>query len=138
MPSLEEVYGRLRSKKHEKSEIQRAFKDELVSNPRYLEVDEQLKKLKEEKKSIENQAWATASADAQKLDLLNLDIESDREMLSDLALNMYAKGQTVEIIDEMKVRWLPKFTVSFKKDDVMQEERPSTVAASVPEPDFAA
>ena len=138
MPSLEEVYGRLRDKKREKSEIQKAFKDELVNNPRYQQVAEQLKTLKEEKKSIENQAWASASADAQKLDLLTLDIESDKEMLSDLALNMYTKGQTVEIVDEHNTRWLPKFSVAFKKDDVMQEERPSKQAVEVPEPDFAA
>jgi hypothetical protein len=138
MPSLEEVYGRLRAKKHEKSEIQRAFKDELVGNPRYQEISEQLTKLKQEKKTIEIHAWASASADAQKIDLLSLDIESDREMLSGLALNLYAKGETVEIVDEMKVRWLPKFSVSFKKDDVLQEERTSITALSVPEPEFAA
>lgn len=138
MPSLEEVYGRLRAKKHEKQEIQKAFKDELANNPRHQQISEQLKTLKEEKKSIENQAWASASADAQKLDLLTLDIESDKELLSDLSLNMYAKGETVEIVDEFNTRWVPKFAVSFKKDDVMQEERPSAKAEEVREPDFAA
>ena len=60
-------------------------------------------------------------------------------MLSDMALNMYTKGQTVEIVDEHNTRWLPKFSVSFKKDDVLQEERTSAAAAvPVPEPDFAA
>ena len=138
MPSLQEVHERLRAKKREKSEIQKAFKDELANNPRYQQVTEQLKTLKEEKKSIENQAWASASADAQKLDLLTLDIASDREMLSDLALNMYAKGQAVEIVDEMNVRWVPKFSVAFKKDDEAQEERASKPAAEALEPDFAA
>lgn len=137
MPSLEEVHGRLRAKAREKSELQKAFKDELASHPRYQQVVEQFKALKEEKKSIENQTWAASSADAQKLDLLTLDIKSDREMLSDLALNLYVKGQTVEILDERQVRWIPKFSVSFKKDDEMQEERPSS-AVEVPEPDFAA
>lgn len=138
MPSLEEVYGRMRAKKREKSEIQKAFKDELANNPRYQQVAEQLKTLKEEKKSLENQAWASASADAQKLDLLALDIKSDQEMLSDLALNMYTKGETVEIVDEFNVRWVPKFNVAFKKDDEMQEERPSKPAVEALEPDFAA
>ncbi len=136
MPSLEEVHGRLRVKAREKSELQKAFKDELANNPRYQQIAEQLKVLKEEKKSIENQTWAASSADAQKLDLLALDIKSDKEMLSELALNMYVKGETVQIIDELQTRWVPKFAVSFKKDDEMQEERPSH-AAEVPEPDFA-
>lgn len=138
MPNLQEVHDRLRAKKREKSEIQKAFKDELANNPRYQQVAEQLKTLKEEKKSIENQAWASASADAQKLDLLTLDIQSDREMLSDIALNMYTKGETVEIVDAQNVRWVPKFSVAFKKDDEAQEERPSKAAAEALEPDFAA
>ena len=138
MPSLEEVHGRLRVKAREKSELQKAFKDELANNPRYQQISEQLKVLKEEKKSIENQGWAASSADAQKLDLLALDIKSDREMLSELALNMYVKGETVQIVDEYNARWVPKFAVSFKKDDEMQEEHSSKTAAEVHEPDFAA
>lgn len=137
MPSLEEVHGRLRVKAREKSELQKAFKDELANNPRYQQIAEQLKVLKEEKKSIENQVWAASSADAQKLDLLALDIKSDREMLSELALNMYVKGETVQIVDEYQARWVPKFAVTFKKDDEAQEERTSA-AAQVHEPDFAA
>ena len=138
MPSLEEVHGRLRVKAREKSDLQKVFKDELANNPRYQQIAEQLKVLKEEKKSIENQVWAASSADAQKLDLLALDIKSDREMLSEMALNMYVKGETVQIVDEYNARWVPKFAVSFKKDDEMQEERSSKAAAQVPEPDFAA
>jgi hypothetical protein len=137
MPSLQEVHERLRAKKREKSEIQKAFKDELINNPRFQQVSDQLKSLKEEKKSIENQAWASASQEADKLDLLTLDITADKELLSDIALNMYAKGETVEVIDEYNTRWVPSFAVSFKKDDVLQEELPSKKPAEVLEPDFA-
>jgi|GEM_PF-481621 len=134
MPSLQEVHARLRAKKREKSEIQKAFKDELVNNPRYQQISEQLKTLKEEKKSIENQAWAAASTDAEKLDLLSLDITSDKVLLSDIALNMYTKGETVEIVDEHNTRWVPSFAVNFKKDDELQEERPSMKPAEALEP----
>jgi hypothetical protein len=128
MPSLQEVHARLRSKKKERSDLQKAFKDELAGHPRYGQVVEEFKRLKEEKRSIENQVWAAASADAQKLDLLSLDIKSDREMLSSIALTMYAKGETVEIVDEHQVRWVPAFTVSFKKEDTSQEEPASDKA----------
>lgn len=139
MPSLEEVYGRLRDKKREKSEIQKSFKDELANHPRYQQVVDEFKRLKEEKKSIENQTWAAASADAQKLDLLTLDIASDREMLSDIALTMYADGKTVEIVDEQNVKWVPKFSVSFKKEDSLEGESGSARADQVVqnEPEFA-
>lgn len=122
---LKELHGRLRSKKLEASEIKKAFKDELANNPHYQQLTEQMAMLREEKKSIENQTWASASADAQKLDLLTLDIKADKEQLADVALDMYAKGETVEIIDEYNRRWDPKFSVAFKKNDdpVPPEER---------------
>lgn len=136
MPNLEEVYGRLKAKKREKGELQRSFRDELAQHPRYPQLVEQLAQLKEEKKAIENQVRAGSSADAEKIDLLTLDIKSDREMLSGIALTMYARGQQVEIVDEQNVRWVPSFTVAFKKEDALQEES-APAAAAEPEPAFA-
>ena len=69
---------------------------------------------------------------------MDVDLASDREMLSDLALNRYVKGQSVEILDEMNVRWLPKFSVTFKKEDAVQEELASKKPVEALEPDFAA
>lgn len=139
MPTLEEVFSRLNAKKREKSDLQKAFKDALVHDTRHAKVVEELKRLREEKKSIENQAWAAASADAQKLDLLALDISSDREMLSSMALTMYASGKTVEVVDEYNTRWLPNFSVTFKKDDALKEESAprGEKEVPVPEPQFA-
>lgn len=139
MPTLQEVFSRLNAKKKEKSGLQKAFKDELANDPRHAQVVEELKRLREEKKSIEARAWAAAAADAQKLDLLSLDIKSDREMLSSLALAMYAAGKTVEIVDEQNVRWLPEFAVTFKKEDALKEEGAPRSEEAVParEPEFA-
>lgn len=116
MANLEEVYHRIRDKKRQRAEIQRMFKDELAGEPRYQEVVDKMKALRDEKKSIENAAYARASKDAEKLDLLKLDIKSDQEMLSDIAINMYTKGESVEVVDEFNTRWVPNFNVRFVKD----------------------
>lgn len=129
MPSLEEVYNRIKVKKRERTEISRMFKDELAQNERYQEIVEEVKKLREEKKSIENQAYAMAVKDAEKMDLLKLDIKSDQEMLSDIAINMYTEGKTVEVIDENNTRWVPTFNVKFTKDDSIPEEKPAVELA---------
>lgn len=118
MLSLETLHERLKAKKREKKEIMKAFKDELAHNPRHAQIVEQLSILKEEKKSIESQVWAGASKDAQKLDELTLDIKSDKELLSEVALNMYVKGETVEVIDQKtNERYVPLFSVEMKKDE---------------------
>lgn len=139
MPNLEEVYRRMQDKKRERREIDRAFKDELAQHPRYPQLIEELQKLREEKKSIEGQVYAAANADAVKLDVLKLDIKTDRQMLSDIALNLYADGKTVEIVDENNTRWVPSFSVAFKKEESsMEETSPERVEpAPLPEPEFA-
>jgi hypothetical protein len=115
MPQLNEVYQRMQEKKKERREIAKSFQDELKHDTRYQEVVDQLAVLKEEKKSIENRVKAASALDAQKLDTLKLDIAGDREMLSDIALTMYASGEEVAIIDRDNNRYDPVWNVSFKK-----------------------
>jgi ethanolamine utilization protein EutQ (cupin superfamily) len=129
--NLQDVHARIRQKRKESSEIKRSIADELANNPRYQQLVEEIKKLKEEKKSFENQAWAAASHDAEKLDLLKLDIASDKQVLSDVALNMYVAGEKVEVIDENNTRWVPNFSVTFTKDkDSVPDDVPAKTAAS--------
>lgn len=128
MASLEEVHARIRAKKKERSEISRMFKDELASEPRYQEIIDKMKALRDEKKSIENAAYTRAAKDAEKLDLLKLDIKSDQEMLSDIAITMYTEGKTVEVVDEYNTRWVPSFSVRFSKDTENVEAHAPAVA----------
>ncbi len=124
MQSLKEIHDRLEQKKKESSEIKKMFKESLEHNETYQALLEKLKVMKEEKKSIENEAWRQSSRDADRLDLLKLDIKSDKEVLSDIALNMYVAGKTVEIVDEEKqARWVPQFSVRFKKEETEGEEK---------------
>jgi endonuclease III-like uncharacterized protein len=116
MPDLKDVHARMRQKQKEQSEIKKMFKDTLLHDAKYQEILDTVKKLREQKKSIENQAWASSRTEADKLDLLALDIKSDKEMLASIALNMYVAGKTVEVVDEYNTRWVPQFSVTFTKD----------------------
>jgi polynucleotide 5'-kinase involved in rRNA processing len=120
----------MRAKRKEQSEIKKMFKDSLAHDAHYQELLAQIKKLREEKKSIENAAWAQSRGDAEKLDLLSLDIKSDKQVISDIALNMYVAGQTVEVVDENQTRWVPNFSVTFIKDAEGVEEKSKTPQAA--------
>ncbi|OGL72026.1 hypothetical protein A3C17_04545 [Candidatus Uhrbacteria bacterium RIFCSPHIGHO2_02_FULL_53_13] len=113
--SLAETYNELQEKQREKRELTQGFKDELASNTRYIAIQNDMKKLRAEKKAIENDAYAHNMKDYQRLEDLKTDIKSDRELLSDLALNMYLSNETVEVVDEKNQRWIPEFSVRFHK-----------------------
>ena len=115
MAKLEEVYQRLEANKKRKREIGKMLKDELEHNARYQEILEEMKALREEKKGIEQDVKAS-TPDFGEIEDLKIDIASDQEVLADIALNMYIKEETVEIIDEYDQAWYPVFKVAFKKD----------------------
>jgi hypothetical protein len=117
MQSLNEIHKTLETKRREMRELNRMFRDELKHSSEYQEVVDELNTLKEKKKTIESAIRASSQAALANLDLLKLDVKSYTEMLSDVALNKYAAHEDIEIVDDENVRWLPSFTVKFKKED---------------------
>ena len=104
MPKLEEVHGRLVTKKKQRREIKSSMQDELRNNASYMKICEEIEGLKEKKKSIENEVFAR-EVDKARLEELKVDI----------ALNMYVNQEPVEILDEYNSKWVPVFKVQFKK-----------------------
>jgi len=116
MQTLDEVYKRLETNKKKRKELNKMMKDELSSQQRYQEIQEEMTTLREEKKGIENEVRST-SGNLSELDELKIEITTDMELLSDIALNMYTNEQTVEIVDEYDNKWYPQFKVTFKKSN---------------------
>ena len=114
MQSLQEIHNRLQTKKKERRELKQSFQDELRNNQRYMEILDEMEKLRAEKKAIENEIRAR-ELDAAKLDELKVDIQSDTVLLADIALTMYVQQEPVEIVDDLNIRWVPAFSVRFKK-----------------------
>ena len=112
--TLHEVHARLKEKKAKKRDMNSMVNDQLSVNPRYQEIVEEMTKLREEKKAIENEL--RTPSDLQELEGLKMDIRGDHEMLADIALNLYIANEPVEILDEYNVKWVPVFAVRFKRD----------------------
>jgi len=118
MAKLEETFQRIQEIKKEQHSIKQAYKDVLVVSPQYKEVTDELNTLKARKKQIEQDVKSEFSNEFTKLDDLKIDLDSENELLSDLALNQLMKGETVEINDEEKqIRYEPVFSVKFRKAD---------------------
>ncbi|MEA3249541.1 MAG: hypothetical protein U9Q03_04245 [Patescibacteria group bacterium] len=136
MQNLQEIHRRLEELKRRRRELNRMFKDELAQNEQYQKIVEDLKVLREKKKSIENAAKVACFSEADELDRIKEQVASEREMMTDVALNMYVEGKTVEIVDE-DARYVPQFSVKFKKEKSgYQEEAAVERAESHPDRNF--
>ncbi len=115
MKDLQEVFSRLQVSKKRKKDIAAMYKDALDNTPGYKEIVDELKTMREKKKQIETVIRESMSKEIIELEDLKVDIESDTELLSDIALAQFVKGETVEVSDEYENQYEPTFVVKFKK-----------------------
>jgi hypothetical protein len=115
MANLQEVWSRMQKAKKKQKEIRAAYKEALANSVDYGKIVEDLKTLREKKRKIEMDVRADFSSEFAELDNLKADAETDMEMLSDMALNTYVKGETVQVTDEFENKYEPVFFVKFKR-----------------------
>jgi len=115
MPNIQEVFNRLNETKKEQRVIKTAYRDALGNSHKYQEVLGKLSALKEEKKKIEEVIRDEFRSEFDKLDHLKQEIENDKLILSDLAINQIVKGEMIEITDDKMNKYEPIFSVRFKK-----------------------
>lgn len=105
----------MRETKKKQKDIRSAYKDALVTSQEYQEITDKLKTLRERKKQLEATIKADFSGEFTKLDDMQVDLESDAALLSDIAMSQLMKGETVEVEDEYSNKYEPIFSVKFKK-----------------------
>lgn len=115
MENIQEIFNRVQETKRKQKEIKSAYRDALANSEEHKKISEEIKTLKERKKKIEEMIKSDFNSEFAKLDGLKLDIETDNILLSDLALNTYAKGEKIEIKDQYENQYEPVFSVRFKK-----------------------
>ncbi len=112
---LTSVFKRIQDKKKEQRDLKSMYRDALSVHGEYQKVLEELEDLKIKKKQIEAGIKADFKEEFDKLEGLKLNIASDNQLLSDLALNQFVSGELTKLVDENKVEYEPIFTVKFKK-----------------------
>jgi predicted nuclease with TOPRIM domain len=115
MPDLKEVLVRIREKKKERKEVHNVYRDLLAQSKPYQEVVDQLNQLKAKKLQLEHTLQSQCSKEIETAERLALDIKNDNQVLSDMALTKFMKGETIELTDENDVKYEPVFKVTFKK-----------------------
>lgn len=112
---LQEIYNRITETKKEIREIKSMYSDALKNSQEYQRINDEIKALKDRKKKIEDSIKDDFSSEFHKLDTLKVGLENDKMLLSDAALTMITKGESIEIVDDKEQKYEPVFSVKFKK-----------------------
>lgn len=115
MQQLQEVFNRIQQAKKKKKDLETAYKDALKTSQEYEEIQDKLKTSRERKKQIEQTVREQFQHELTQLEDLKIDIASDMEALTDIAMTQLMKGETIELKDEYENTYEPVFKISFKK-----------------------
>jgi predicted nuclease with TOPRIM domain len=115
MNSIQEIFSKIKEKQKEQKLIKSLYRDALANSQEYQGVIEDIKSLKDKKKKIEENLKDELSSEMEKLYSIKVDIESDKELLSQATLTKILKGEEIEITDEYNNKYEPIFNVRFKK-----------------------
>ena len=113
--SIQEIFNVIKEKKEKLKDLRVVCKDLLAASEEYKDLEEQMKKMREKKKKVISMVNEQCASEITKIEDIKIDIESDEEMLNDLAINKYAKGESIELKDKYDNTYEPIFSVKFKK-----------------------
>lgn len=115
MSQLQDVFHRIQDFKREQKKISKIYRDVLSQKGEYQSIVDEMKTMRERKQQIKDAVEMELSSEMDKLDKIKMEIETDNEMLSDMALNHVAKGEPIKITDKYENEYEPIFKVRFKK-----------------------
>ncbi|MBU0661368.1 hypothetical protein KKG22_04305 [Patescibacteria group bacterium] len=115
MQNIQEVFARVQENKKQLKDLKASYNDALDMTSGYKEIAEELKTLREKKKQVEAQVKEQFINEFTQMEDLKIDIQSDMELISDIAMTQIMKGETVDITDKYDNQYEPIFKVSFKK-----------------------
>ncbi len=115
MSKLNEIFVRQQEIRREKRIIQETYKDALSNSRAYQQALEGFKEMQGKRKQVELEIQQDFSSEFNKLDRLKQEQKDNQDLMSDIALTMYAKGQEVALTDEYDTVYEPEFKVAFKK-----------------------
>ncbi|EKD58373.1 MAG: hypothetical protein ACD_56C00141G0003 [uncultured bacterium] len=117
MQNIQEVFNHIREMKKEQKDLRDMYKDALVQADEYEEIVEKITVLREKKKEIETRIQAQLGRAYEKLEDLKREVDTEKEMMNDIAISTLMKGETVVVKDEFDNDYEPNWKVAFKKSN---------------------
>jgi len=115
MKDIQEVFRRVQKLKGEQKDLRKQYKEALISSLENQEISEKIKSLRQRKKQIELSIRQGMESEIRRLEDVGIDIESDLELISDLAMTKLMKGETIKVTDDQNSEYEPVLVVKFRK-----------------------
>lgn len=115
MNDLPSVMKRIKAAKSKRQDLNRLVRDMLDQSISYKKLTDELTELRAKKKRIENEVRSECASELQEAEKLAQSIKADTQLLTDIALTKFMKGESIEVVDENDTKYEPVFKVSFKK-----------------------
>lgn len=114
MATIREVIDRLEANKQERKILKETIAQALEANGPWVKARDEVREEKARLKQIEMRVLTDYAGEVEQLEKLNLEIKNDNEVLSDMALTLFMKGENIEIENKGK-KWKPEIKVLFKQ-----------------------
>jgi len=115
MQDIQEIFNRVQDAKKKKKDLETTYKDALGTSLEYQEMKDQLKVLRDKKKRLETTIREQFASEFTQLEDIKIDIASDMELITDIAVTRMMKGESIAIKDKDDNEYEPIFKISFKK-----------------------
>lgn len=115
MQDIQEVYNRIQEKKKERKRIKQMLKDGLDASTPYREKKDEMEKIKAKKKELENGIFASYQTETRELEALDEELKAEQQVMDDIALTLYMKGESIIFKNENDEEYEPLFKVKYKK-----------------------
>ncbi|OGH67486.1 MAG: hypothetical protein A3J66_03575 [Candidatus Magasanikbacteria bacterium RIFCSPHIGHO2_02_FULL_47_14] len=115
MQDLQAVFLRIQENKRKLKDLRGTYKEALNGVEEYKRLQEELETMREKKKGIEQVTREQFSHECTQMEDLKIDIASDEELMSDIAMTELMSGKTIEVKDKDEQEYEPVINVKFKK-----------------------
>jgi len=115
MNELNDVFKRINETKKEKKKVNDIYREALANSKPYQDALAAFNETKAKKQQVEAALKAELRAELDQIEKFKQSMDADTEMLSDMALTKFMKGETIEVTDEHDAKYEPVFRVKFKR-----------------------
>lgn len=112
---MQEVFDKIQEQKQTRKEIGREYRDALAQTNSYVDLKEEIKKMRDKKKSIESAVQAEMGSRFEEFEKSSREIENLEQMLTDIAMTNLMNGESINLKDKNNAEYEPSYKITFKK-----------------------
>lgn len=112
---MQKIFDEIQEFKKTRKEIGKEYRDALSQAGGYQEVKDEIKKLREKKKLLEEGVQSEMGSRWEEFETAKNEIESLDEMLTDIAMTNLMDGKSINLKDKNNVEYEPQYKITFKK-----------------------